>query len=81
MKFRLRCPDSFKFIQIVLSIENYILQALVWILVYNGNQILPYSYIIEIQFFTSIADIPEISAGPLKIAVDLLQDDCKFLQA
>ena len=62
MKTGLRLPESFKFIKIVLAIENYILRGEMRIFIKMAHKILSHSLVCEHKFLTAIAYFAEVSA-------------------
>ena len=79
MKLGLRLPNGFKLIQIVLSIENLIFQAVVWILIQLRHLVLTDCLMIEIEFLASVADVAQITACIVDLTIDFLEHDNQLL--
>ncbi len=81
VKLRLGFPDGFKFIQIVLTIENFVSQAMVGILLQFFHLILANGQMPEVELLASVANLSKVSASSHLLSIDILKDYRQFFQS
>ena len=76
----LRLPDTFKFIEIILTIEHLILQTCIRIIAQLLHLKLSHSLMIEVQLLATVAYCAKVSACSCNLTIYLLKHNSYLLK-